>query len=153
MRRACLVLAAAALGAAMAGQAQAATCPKADPDAVAAALRAMYVAAATDDEAGFKAVFAPDFYAFDGGRRFDGMGLAELIKGAHKSGAIFQWQVTEPVVHFACDTAWITYVNRGAVGDASGTRPMTWLESAILKYDGARWRIQFFHSTRAPAGG
>jgi hypothetical protein len=49
------------------------------------------------------------------------------------------------------DLAWITYVNRGSVGDAAGVTPVTWLESAVLRHDGRRWRIRFFHSTRVPA--
>jgi hypothetical protein len=40
-------------------------------------------------------------------------------------------------------------LDRGSVGDASGTQPMSWLESAMLHYQGQRWHIQFLHSTRA----
>ena len=59
------------------------------------------------------------------------------------------WSVNAPEVHIACDWAWITYTNRGSAGDASGTQPMSWLESAVLHYHGQRWHIQFLHSTRA----
>ena len=46
-------------------------------------MRAMYAAATIDDEARLKEIFADDFYAFDLGKRFDGMELAQVIKAAH----------------------------------------------------------------------
>jgi ketosteroid isomerase-like protein len=125
-------------------------CAPTDPQPVAAALREMFAAATVDDFARMRAVFTPDFYAFDGGRRFDGLGMAELIKGAHKSGRTLVWTVQKPDVHIACDTAWIAYVNRGSATDASGTQALTWLESAVLRFEGGKWRIAFFHSTRVP---
>jgi hypothetical protein len=112
----------------------------------------MYAALSVDDGARLaETVFAPGFYAFDGGRRFSGPELAALIAAAHKAGKAYVWTVQEPDVRFACDHAWIAYVNRGSVTDASGATPVTWLESAVLRHDGTRWRIEFFHSTRAPA--
>jgi hypothetical protein len=58
-------------------------------------------------------------------------------------------RITDAEVHVACNLAWITYVNQGSVEDASGRQAVTWLESAILEYSDARWRIRFLHSTRA----
>jgi hypothetical protein len=151
----CLARLSAALGvwAAIApSSAQAATCPPADPQAVAGTMRDMYAAISVDDGARLNAtIFAPGFYAYDGGKRFSGPELVALIAGAHKAGKAYVWMVQEPDVHVACDRAWIAYVNRGSVTDASGVLPVTWLESAVLKFDGTRWRIEFFHSTRAPA--
>jgi ketosteroid isomerase-like protein len=123
----------------------------AEADAVADAMRAMYAAASVDDEVRLKAIFADDFYAFDLGKRFDGMELAHLIRDAHAAGKSFVWSVDEPQTHLRGDLAWITYVNRGSIGDASGATPATWLESAVLHHDGSRWRIRFLHSTRVPA--
>lgn len=120
-------------------------------EGVADTLRAMYAAAAADDVERLKEIFTDDFYAFDLGKRFDGMALAELIKSAHAAGASFVWTVNEPETHVIGDWAWITYVNHGSVTNASGVTPVTWLESAVLLRDGDRWRIRFFHSTRAPA--
>ena len=117
--------------------------------AVVDALNQLFEAASHDDANLFKEVLAPNFYAFDNGKRFDGMQLPELIKAAHGAGKTYAWSVNEPEVHIACDWAWVTYTNRGSVGDASGTHPMSWLESAVLHYQGHRWRIQFLHSTRA----
>jgi hypothetical protein len=131
---------------------QAAVCPPADPQAVAGTMRDMYAAITVDDEARLNGtIFVPGFYAFDGGKRFSGPELVALIAGAHRAGKVYVWTVQEPDVHIVCDRAWIAYVNRGSVTDASGVLPITWLESAVLKFDGTRWRIEFFHSTRAPA--
>jgi ketosteroid isomerase-like protein len=120
------------------------------PDAVADTMRAMYAAATADDFARLKEIFTEDFYAFDLGKRFDGMALAELIKGAHEAGTAFVWTVNDPETHVIGDWAWITYVNRGSITNASGVTPVTWLESAVLVHDAGRWRIRFFHSTRVP---
>ncbi|MFC4529097.1 nuclear transport factor 2 family protein [Dyella halodurans] len=128
-----------------------AAAPATDQDNVIAAMRTMYVAATHDDLAKFNTVAAPDFYAFDNGRRFTGDALMELIKGAHAAGKVYVWEVTEPEVHIDGDTAWITYTNRGSVQDQSGTKNLSWLESAVLRKVSGSWRIQFFHSTRVPS--
>jgi ketosteroid isomerase-like protein len=114
------------------------------------ALVTMYAAATTDDLAKFHTVAAADFYAFDNGERFVGDELMQLIRALHASGAVYEWHVTEPQVHISGNTAWITYVNRGSVQNASGKKDMTWLESAFLRKESGSWRIVFFHSTRAP---
>jgi len=119
-------------------------------EAVIDAINQFFEAASHDDERIFKEVLAPSFYAFDNGKRFDGMELPQLIKAAHAAGKTYIWSVTDPKVHMACDWAWITYINRGSVGDPSGTQPMSWLESAVLHYQGQRWHIEFLHSTRTP---
>lgn len=124
--------------------------PASDEDQVVEAMRTLYVAATNDDLALFHTVAAPDFYAFDVGKRFDGDALMELIKNLHAAGSVYVWRVAEPEVHVHADTALITYVNRGSVQDASGRRDVTWLESAFLRKDEGRWRIQFLHSTRVP---
>ena len=129
--------------------AHAKACAPEHKEAVVDALNQLFEAASHDDDKLFKEVLAPDFYAFDNGRRFDGMQLPHLIKAAHGAGKTYIWSVQDPEVHIACDWAWVTYTNRGSVGDASGTQPMSWLESAVLHYQGQRWHIQFLHSTRA----
>ena len=118
-------------------------------DDVAGTLRDMYAALSADDMAHFKAIVTDDFYAFDVGRRFDGGALAQLVIDAHKAGKHFVWTVNDPDVRISGDTAWIAYVNTGSVGDATKVTPVTWLESAMLRREGGRWRIAFFHSTRA----
>jgi hypothetical protein len=124
-------------------------CAPEHKEAVVDAVNQFFQAAGHDDDNLFKEVLAPNFYAFDNGKRFDGMELPQLIKAAHGAGKTFVWSVNDPDVHIACDWAWVTYTNRGSVGDASGTQPMSWLESMVLRYQGQRWHIQFLHSTRA----
>jgi hypothetical protein len=93
---------------------------------------------------------APGFYAYDGGRRFSGNKLMAFIRSRHEAGVVYVWRVTGPEVRIDGGTAWITYVNRGSITDVSGTRDVTWLESAVLRKEQDVWRIQFFHSTRVP---
>jgi hypothetical protein len=72
--------------------------PGSDKAAVIAAIETMYAAFTTDDFAKFHSVAALDFYAFDGGKRFDGDALMQLLKTAHASGKIYIWRVTKPEV-------------------------------------------------------
>lgn len=124
--------------------------PTVDQQRVVDALRTMYVAATNDDLALFHSVAARGFYAYDVGKRYTGDELMAMIKDRHEAGVVFVWRVTEPEVRVDGNTAWITYVNRGSITDASGARDVTWLESAVLQREQDRWRIQFFHSTRVP---
>ena len=129
------------------------TCAPQDPQAIVNVITAMYDAAMNDDEARMTEILAPGFYAFDAGHRFDGMTLPNLIKTAHKGGRVYRWNVTLPDVHIGCDTAWIAYVNDGAVGDTKGTMPQKWLESANLVYANGQWRVLFLASMRVPPPG
>ena len=117
---------------------------------IVATIKEMFAALRTDDQQRFQQIIAPSFYAYDGGARLTGPALAELIKNGHASGKRWEWSVAEPDAHVACNLAWIAYVDKGSVEDANGRVPLTWLESAVLEYSGARWRILFLHSTRAP---
>lgn len=121
-----------------------------DETAVVDALKTMYVAAASDDLDKFRTVAAPDFYSFDGGKRFTGDELMALIQELHAAGNTYVWTVNEPEVHVDGNTAWITYVNRGSLENASGKKDLAWLESAVLRKHADTWLIHFFHSTRAP---
>jgi hypothetical protein len=59
----------------------------------------------------FQEIATPDLYAYDGGVRFTGpASLVDLVKRLHASGKLYEWNVTEPEVHVACDVAWITYL-------------------------------------------
>jgi ketosteroid isomerase-like protein len=116
-------------------------------------MQEMFAAMRAEDLKRFQEIATPNFYAYDGGLRFTGpASLVDLVKRLHASGKRYEWNVTEPEVHVACDVAWITYVNQGSVEDVSGRHVVTWLESAVLEYANARWRIRFIHSTRTPKG-
>jgi ketosteroid isomerase-like protein len=122
----------------------------AEQDQVREAVRSFFAAALADDRDKLYAVTAPDFYAFDGGGRFTRDSLMDLIKAAHAAGKVYVWTVNDAEVHISGDMAWISYFNRGSIKDASGTKDVTWLESAVLGKENGVWRIHFFHSTRVP---
>jgi len=110
----------------------------------------VFTAARADDLAKFDSVIASDFYIFDGGARFNGDSIMALIKAQHAAGKHYEWNVTEPDVHISGNIAWIAYVNKGSITDASGTVNQNWLESAFLEKQAGTWKIVFMHSTRVP---
>jgi ketosteroid isomerase-like protein len=110
----------------------------------------IFAAALTDDVAKFDSVIAPGFYIYDVGARFNGDSIMALIKAQHIAGKRYEWKVTEPDVHISGKTAWIAYVNKGSITDASGTVNQAWLESAFLEKQAGAWKIVFMHSTRVP---
>ncbi len=110
----------------------------------------IFTAARTDDVAKFDSVIASDFYIYDVGARFDGDSVMNLIKALHAAGKRLEWNVTEPDVHISGNMAWIAYVNKGSITDASGTVNQNWLESAFLQKQAGIWKIVFMHSTRVP---
>jgi hypothetical protein len=111
----------------------------------------IFTAARTDDVAKFNSVIASDFYIYDGGVRYNGDAVMAVIKALHAAGKRYEWNVTEPDVHINGNTAWIAYVNKGSITDASGTLSQKWLESAFLQKQAGIWKIVFMHSTRVPA--
>src|ERR1700722_11345541 len=112
-------------------------------------VKAGFVAAGADDLGKFHAVTTTDFYAYDNGTRFDGDALMQAIQKQHAAGYVYEWNVTQPEVHVAGDVAWITYINKGSVKNASGTQQVMWLESMVLEKKDGKWKIHFVHSTRA----
>ena len=111
---------------------------------------AIFTAARADDVAKFDSVIAPGFYIFDVGARCNGDSIMALIKAQHAAGKRYEWNVTEPDVHISGNTAWIAYVNKGSISDASGSVDQNWLESAFLEKQAGTWKIVFMHSTRVP---
>jgi ketosteroid isomerase-like protein len=110
----------------------------------------IFNAANTEDIAKLDSVIAPDFYIFANGTRFNGDALMGAIKALHAAGKRYDEHVTEPDIHISGNTAWITYVNKGSITDASGTVNQNWLESAFLQKQAGTWKIVFMHSTRVP---
>lgn len=113
-------------------------------------LNGLFAAARLDDVAKFDSLIAPGFYIYDGGARFNGDSIMTFIKAQHAAGKHYEWNVTEPDVHINGNTAWIAYVNKGSITDASGTQNLKWLESAFLQKQAGGWKIVFLHSTRVP---
>jgi hypothetical protein len=110
----------------------------------------IFTAARADDVAKFDSVIAPVFYIFDGGVRFNGDAIMAFIKAQHAAGKRYEWNVTEPNVHISGNTAWIAYVNKGSISDASCTVNQNWLESAFLEKQAGTWKVVFMQSTRVP---
>ena len=128
------------------------TCAPVHNEAVVDTLNQLFEAANHDDDKLFNEVLAPNFYAFDetAGKRFDGMQLPQLIKAAHGAGKTDLRLVGQRPGSSHCLRLGVGDLHQPRlVGDASGTQPMSWLESAVLHYQGQRWHIQFLHSTRA----
>lgn len=117
---------------------------------ISATVRGLYAAAASEDMASWVKLTSPDFFAYDIGQRFNGTGLFDFIKAAHKAGRKFEWNIEDMEIHFDCNWAWTNHVNRGSVTDANGTQPVSWVESAVLTWRQGEWRVVFMHSTRAP---
>ena len=93
----------------------------ADQKKVVDAVSTLFAAGRTEDVVKFDSAIAPGFYIFDGGSRFTGEALMELLKKQHAAGKCYEWNVTEPDIHISGDTAWIAYVNQGSISDGSGT--------------------------------
>jgi Domain of unknown function (DUF4440) len=123
----------------------------AEQEKIVATVGTIFTAALTDDFAKFDSVIAPGFYIYDGGARFNGDSVLNFIKAQHAAGKRYEWNITEPDVHIDGNTAWMAYVNRGKITDASGTVDQRWLESAVLQRQKGEWKIVFMHSTRVPA--
>jgi ketosteroid isomerase-like protein len=120
----------------------------ADESQIVDTVSTIFDAARADDVAKFKSVIAAEFYIFDGGARFNADSIMAFIKAQHAAGKHYEWNVTEPDVHISGNTAWIAYVNKGSITDASGTTNQKWLESAFLEKQAGNWKIIFMHSTR-----
>jgi ketosteroid isomerase-like protein len=110
----------------------------------------IFSAASTEDIAKLDSVIAPDFCIFANGMRFNGDALMAAIKALHAAGKRNEEHVTEPDIHITGNTAWIAYVNKGSITDASGTVKQNWLESAVLEKQVGTWKVLFMHSTRVP---
>ena len=123
-----------------------AKCPAPDRQVIADTVQAMFDAAAVDDTAKLATILAPGFYTFDVGTRYDARTFQEAIRDFHRSGKRIAWQVTSPDVHVSCDTAWITYVNKGKLTASGTSTPRIWLESAQLVYTNGAWRVAFLES-------
>jgi hypothetical protein len=113
-------------------------------------IRTLFNALAADDNSKFESVVEPEFYIFDGGTRFSGHAIVILMEAQHEAGKYYEWHITEPDVHITGKTAWIAYVNKGSITDASGATSQEWLESAFLRKHAGAWKIVFMHSTRVP---
>jgi ketosteroid isomerase-like protein len=110
----------------------------------------IFTAIQSDDAAKLNSVITPEFYIFDGGRRFNAEQVMAIFKAQHLAGKRYEWNVTEPDIHISGNTAWIAYVNDGSIRDASGTVHQQWLESGFFEKHAGTWKVVFMQSTRVP---
>ena len=121
----------------------------ADTGPITQAVQSLYAAMARDEP--LDAIVSPAFYAFEGDLRLTGPALSSLIRQVHADGKRLVWNLGPLDIHAGCDVAWVAWENHGAAGDASGTAPVTWYESAGLHREGSRWIIDFLHAHRVKA--
>jgi ketosteroid isomerase-like protein len=124
--------------------------PMPEQKQIVSAVNTVFAALRADDRGELDSVVTPDFYLFDGGVRLNADSLMTLMKAQYAAGKRYEWNVTDPDVHVSGNTAWIAYINNGTIGDAAGSAPQQWLESAFLEKQAGIWKIVFMHSTRVP---
>lgn len=112
-------------------------------------VHAFFDALRNDDEVAFRRLTTASFYSFDGGKRFAGTELVNIVRNAHSRGVQFNWSVGPLETKLRCQVAWSSWENVGSAGIPSDLRPIRWLESAVLVRQDGGWRIDFFHSQRA----
>ena len=137
-------------GCAHAGAPACPTSPRAESE-IEQAVQAFYAALRTDDAAAFRRVTTARFYAFDGGARYDGTALVDLVRDAHANGIQLNWSVGPLDTQRRCDVAWSAWINQGSAGTPPDVKPVRWLESAVLVHQDGQWKIDFFHAHRATA--
>lgn len=117
-------------------------------------IRAFFEALRRDDEVAYQCLTSSSFYSFDGGKRFAGRELFQVVRASHGRGVQLNWNMGTIDIHLESNMAWAAWENSGSAGDSMNPTPMRWLESAVLVKNKGIWRIGFLHSTRAaPPGG
>ena len=106
-------------------------------------VRAFYEHIGAYDLAALDTLLTDEFEIVDGGMRFDGDGFAEFLETLREQGFEFDFRLSDWNTRTEGTVAYtlLTSVNRPA--DA------TFHESAVLLWDGSRWRIDRFQSTPA----
>ena len=149
-RRSGIALAAVLLSGCAHSQPTACVASPADIAAIDLTVRGFYDALRRDDRAGFQRLTTPTFTSFDGGVRFSGTALSNFVRDAHARGVQLVWNIGPIDTHGGCDMAWAAWNNAGSVGTPPQMKPVRWVESAVLVRREDLWKIDFFHSTRAP---
>jgi hypothetical protein len=115
---------------------------------IAGELQALFDAMGAEDAKVWNQIVDPNFYAFDANQRLDGNALFELLRTAHKAGVKITWHLDQIDIHVDCASAWFSLMNKGTIGDSTGSQPMSWQESGFFNYSQGQWRLRFFHSNR-----
>ena len=110
---------------------------------------AFFDALRKEDKVAFQRLTTTTFYSFDGGERFHGTELVDLVRDAHTRGVQLNWSIGPLDTKLRCDVAWSAWENVGSAGIPPNVRSVRWLESAVLVRQNGSWKIDFFHSQRA----
>lgn len=122
--------------------------PKAEIEAT---INALFDSLREEDKGAFQRLTTTSFYAFDGGKRYAGTELVDLVRDAHARGIQLNWSLGAFDTKVGCGVGWSAWENVGSAGKPSELRPVRWLESAVLVRQGGSWKVDFFHSQRAAA--
>ena len=112
-------------------------------------VNAFFDALRKEDKAAFQRVTTKTFYSFDGGERYPGTALVDVVREAHAKGVQLNWSIGSLDTKLRCDVAWSAWENVGSAGIPPVVKPVRWLESAVLIRQNGTWKIDFFHSQRA----
>ena len=118
-------------------------------DEIERTVHAFFDALGKEDKVAFQRLTTSSFYSFDGGERFPGIKLVDLVRDAHARGVQLNWSIGPLDTKERCDVAWSAWENVGSAGIPPNVRPVRWLESAVLVRQNGSWKIDFFHSQRA----
>lgn len=95
-----------------------------------------------------RAYAAADFILLEDGHLWNMDTLVTKISGRKNSGIKrvnkFQFIKTEQ----SGNIAWVSYHNTADFSLNEKQQTVNWLESAVLKKEGGRWKIKLLHSTR-----
>lgn len=121
--------------------------PKAEAD-IDRTVHAFFDALRKEDKAAFQRLTTSSFYSFDGGKRYVGTELVDVVRDAHARGVQLNWSVGPLDTDRGCDVAWSAWENVGSAGVPPDVKPVHWLESAVLIRQDGSWKVDFFHSQR-----
>jgi len=110
---------------------------------------AFFDALRKEDRVAFQRLTTTSFYSFDGGERYAGTELVDVVRDAYARGVQLNWSIGPLDTKLRCEVAWSAWENVGSAGIPPAVRPVRWLESAVLVRQNGSWKIDFFHSQRA----
>jgi ketosteroid isomerase-like protein len=125
-----------------------------DAAAIQAAIQENYAAYSGFDETRYRATTTDDYLLLEHGELIDREGdVASMAKPGTGFRRTDHFDFSH--VKVVGDTAYAVYTLRSEIyDDERGERDREWLESAILRREGGRWKVALLHSTRVshPAG-
>jgi ketosteroid isomerase-like protein len=123
---------------------------KTDAEDIIDAIERLQAAVGDDDRARIDDLICLDFHAFENGVHMTGRELLDAMSGHYARGRRYKWSVNSPQIEVQGDLGAAVYVNNGSIAEAPGvaSAPQSWLETALLRRQGSRWRVAFLHSTR-----